>query len=103
MDVRIRNSEWESDGELQGKLSKYVTKGFQSNEILSYMLRDFPQYSWRIRTLDMDRRIRYFNIFYHDKNVPLNAVKEVVKGELNGPGKPLGYRAMHLKIRQKTG
>ena len=81
MDVRIRNSEWESDGELQGKLSKYVTKGLQRNEILSYMLRDFPQYSWSIRTLD--RRMRYFNIFYHDKNVP--------------------YRAMHLKIKQKNG
>ena len=101
MDVRIRNSEWESDGELQGKLSKYVTKGLHRNEILSYMLRDFPQYSWSIRTLD--RRMRYFNIFYHDKNVPLNAVKEAVKGELNGPGKLLGYRAMHLKIRQKNG
>ena len=65
------------------------------------MLRDFPQYSWSIRTLD--RRMRYFNIFYHNKNVSLNAVKEAVKGELNGPGKLLGYRAMHLKIRQKNG
>ena len=47
--------------------------------------------------------MRYFNIFYHDKNVPLNAVKEAVKGELNGLGKLLGYRAMYLKIRQKNG
>ena len=99
MDACIRNSEWESDGELQWKLSKYVTKGLQRNEILSYMLRDFPQCNWSIRTLD--RRMRYFNIFYHDKNVPLNAVKEAVKGKLSGPGKLLGYRAMHLKIRQK--
>ena len=99
MDVLIRNSEWESDGELQRELSKYVTKGLQRNEILSYMLRDFPQYSWSIRTLD--RRMRYFNIFYHNKNVSLNAVKKTVKGELNGPGNLLGYREMHLKIRQK--
>ena len=28
-------------------------------------------------------------------------MKEAVKGELNGPGKLLGYRAMHLKISQK--
>ena len=97
MDVHIRNSEWESDGELQG----YVTKGLQRNQILSYMLRNFPQYSWSIRTLD--RRMRYFNIFYHDKNVPLNAVKEAVKEELNGPGKLLSYRVMHLKIKQKNG
>ena len=101
MDVRIRNSEWESEVELQGTLTKDVTKGLQRNEILSYMLRDFPQYSWSIRTLD--RMMWYFNICYHDKNVPLNAVKEAVKGKLNGPGKLLGYRAMHLKIRQKNG
>ena len=43
MDVRIRTSEWESDGELKTELSKYVTKRLQRNEILSYMLRDFPQ------------------------------------------------------------
>ena len=101
MNIRTRNSEWETDGELQRELSKYVTKGLQRNEILSYMLRDFPQYSWSIRTLD--RRMRYFNIFYHNKNVSLNDVKEAAKGELNGPGKLLGYRAKHLKIRQKNG
>ena len=101
MDVRIRNSEWESDGDLKRELSKYVTKGLQRNEISSYMLRDFPQYSWSIKTLD--RRMRYFNIFYHNNNVSLNAVKEAVKGDLNGPGKLLGYRAMHLKIRQQNG
>ena len=99
MDVRIRTSEWESDGELKRELSKYVTKGLQRNEILSYMLGDFPQYSWSIKTLD--RRMRYFNIFYHSNNVFLNAVKEAVKRDLNGPGELLGYRAMHLKIRQE--
>ena len=83
------------------ELSKYVTKGLQRNEVLSYMLRDFPQYSWSIKTLD--RRMRYFNIFYHSNNVSFNAVKEAVKGDLNGPGKLLRYRAMLLKIRQKTG
>ena len=47
--------------------------------------------------------MRYFTIFYLNNNVPLNAVKEAVKGDLNGPGKLLGYRAMHLKIRQQNG
>ena len=65
------------------------------------MLRYFPQYSWSIKTLD--RKMRCFNIFYHNNNVSLNAVKEAVKGELNGPGKLLGYRTMHLKIRQQNG
>ena len=100
MNIRTRNSEWETDGELQRELSKYVTKGLQRNEILSYMVLDFPQYSWSIRTLD---RMRYFNIFYHNKNVSLNDVEEAVKEKLNGSGKLLGYRAKHLKIRQKNG
>ena len=43
IDVRIRNSECEPDGELKRELSKYVTKAIQRNEISSYMLRDFPQ------------------------------------------------------------
>ena len=84
MDVCIRTSEWESDGELKRELSKYVTKGLQRNETLSYLLRDFPQCSWSIKTLD--RRMRYFNIFYHNNKVSLNAVREAVKRDLNGPG-----------------
>ena len=44
---------------------------------------------------------RCFNIFYHDKNVSLKTVKEAVKGEHNDPGMLLGYRARHLKIKQK--
>ena len=47
--------------------------------------------------------MRYLNIFHHNNNVSLNFVKEAVKGDLNGPGKLLGYRAMHLKIRQQNG
>ena len=54
MDVRIRTSEWEPDGELKRELSKYVIKGLQRNEILSDMLRDFPQYSWSIKILDTE-------------------------------------------------
>ena len=32
MGVRIRNSEWESDGELKREMSKYVTKGHVTKE-----------------------------------------------------------------------
>ena len=87
-------------GELKRELSKHVTKELQRNEISSYILRDFPQYNWSIKTLD--RRMRYFNIFYYNNNVSLDVVKEAVKGDLNGPGKLLGYRAIHLKIRQQN-
>ena len=101
MDVRIRNFESESDGELQRKLSKYVTKGLQRNEILSYMLWGFPQYSWSIQTLN--RTMRCFKILYHDKSASLNYVKKAVKKDFNGPRKYLSYRALHLKIKQKMG
>ena len=40
-----------------------------------------------------------FNIFRHDKNVTIDAVKNAVKKECNGPGQLLGYRALQLKIR----
>ena len=34
------------------------------------------------------------------KSTPLGAVQQAVEEELQGPGKLLGYRAMHQKIRQ---
>ena len=95
------SNDWEADVELKNDLASYVTRGFQRKEILDYMLRDFPYYKWSIRTLD--RRLRYFQIFYNDKNVTLEAAREAVCKELNGPGRLLGYRAMHLKLRQKHG
>ena len=47
--------------------------------------------------LHFHRRLRYFNIFYTDTNVTLDEVKEAVGKELEGPGKLLGYRALHQK------
>lgn len=49
----------------------------------------------------MVRRLRHFNIFYTNTNVTLDQVKEAVGKELEGPGKLLGYRALHQKIRQE--
>ena len=62
------------------------------------MEKDFSQYTWSVRTLD--RRLRYFDIFYNDKDIDIDQVKEAVAEELEGPGKLLGYRAMQKKIRQ---
>ena len=63
--------------------------------MLDFLRRDFPTYAWSIATLD--RRLRYFNIFYMDTNVTLDEVKEAVGKELEGPGKLLGYGALHQK------
>ena len=48
----------------------------------------------------LDRRLRHFNIFYTDKDVTVDEVRESVGKELEDPGKLLGYRATHKKIRQ---
>ena len=71
---------------------------YKRRKILSFVKKDFPQYTWSVRTLD--RRLRYFEIYYSDKDVDIDQVKEAVVGELEGPGKLLGYRAMQKKIRQ---
>ena len=68
-------------------------------EALDFLKRDFPQYAWSVRSLD--RRMRYFDIYYNDRRVSVEEVKEAVKKELEGPGKLLGYRAMHKKVRQE--
>ena len=49
----------------------------------------------------LDRRLRHFGIFYHDKTITIDTVKTAVKEELNGPGQLLGYRGMFQKIRQE--
>ena len=62
---------------------------------------DFPQYAWSIPTLD--RRLRHFNINYIDENVSVDELRDAVARQLHGPGKLLGYRAMHKKVWQEHG
>ena len=54
---------------------------------------------WSLRTLD--RRLRHFGIRYTNTDVTVAEVKSAVRKELGGPGKRLGYRAMHNKIRKE--
>ncbi len=95
--LRIRNN-WQEDLSLKEALNEFVRQGLRRDEILDYMVRDFPDYAWSIRTLD--RRLRYFEIFYTDVDVTVEQVEQVVRQELEGPGNMLGYRAMQKKIRQ---
>ena len=97
----IRNDTWKEDSELEDDLKMYVTQSLKREEILSFLRRDYPCYSWSLRSLD--RRLRHFGIFYHDKEVTVDNVKEAVAKELDGPGKLLGYRAMQKKVRQEHG
>jgi hypothetical protein len=43
----------------------------------------------------------HFEIYYSDKNVTVDDVKQAVAKEFDGPGKLLGYRAMQKKARQE--
>ena len=93
-------ADWKDDIQLKADLEKYVCQGMTRKEILDFIQRDFSSYQWSIRTLD--RRLRYFEIYYNrNSNVAVDDVREAVKKEIEGPGKLLGYRAMHKKIRQE--
>ena len=65
------------------------------------MVRDFGEYAWSLRSLD--RRLSYFNIYRNDKSVSVENVKSAINKELQGPGRLLGYRTMHLKIKNIHG
>ena len=99
MAANFRNDTWKEDDLLRNEMKKYVTQGLQREEILDFLKRYFSQYAWSMRTLD--RRLRYFEIYYHDKTVPVDEVRVAVQKEFDGPGKRLGYRTMYHKVRQE--
>ena len=47
--------------------------------------------------------MQYFGIQFTDHDVEVNEVDDAVKKEISGPGKLLGYRAMHKKKREIQG
>ena len=96
--ARIRNEEWQQDDDLKDMLARYVKENLRRREILDFVCRDFDQYAWSLRSLD--RRLEYFNIRYTDRNVELGEIETAVRQEMDGPGKLLGYRALHKKLRQ---
>ena len=96
--VRIRNKNWLENDDLKVDLTRCVSEGLSRSEILDLVSRDYSIYAWSIRTLD--RRLREYQIFYNKKNLTVDDVRQAVEIELTGPGKQLGYRAMHKKMRQ---
>ena len=55
-------------------------------------------YHWSLRTLC--RRMSHFDIKYTNYDVDVAQVEEAVRKEIDGPGRLLGYRAMHKKVRE---
>ena len=82
---------------MKSDLKSYVAQNFKRKEILDFVRRDYSQYVWSLPTLA--RRLKEFDITYIDYTINIEAVREAVNEELDGPGKLLGYRAMNLKLR----
>ena len=53
--------------------------------------------------ITLNRRLRFFKIYLHDKNVAVDEFIETIKKEFEGPGQLWGYRAMYHKIRLMHG
>ena len=98
---RIRNSDWEDDNDLNNDPAKFVSLNLKTMEILDFLRKDYPMYAWSLRSLA--RRMQYFGIQFTDYDVEVNDVEAAVVKEISGPGKLLGYRAIHKKIREIHG
>ena len=51
----------------------------------------------------MSRLLQHFRIKYVDYSINISTVKEFVAKEMEGPGRLLGYRTLHKKIRDMYG
>ena len=94
-------TDWAVDMELKCDLQKYVDQNRKRSEILDFVKRDHASYCSSLPTLD--RRLRYFNIYYIDRMTSLQQGSAAIQRELEGHGKLLGYRAMHHKLRTHHG
>ncbi|XP_031573080.1 uncharacterized protein LOC116307076 isoform X2 [Actinia tenebrosa] len=97
----VRNVDWKEDMELKEDLEQYVRRNYRQHETLDLMNVQYPIYAWSKRTLS--RRLKFFGIKYVDYDTGVDEVKNAVEVEMKGPGKLLGYRAMHKKIRDVHG
>ena len=92
-------SEWKQDQLLQNDIKKYVLGNLKRSEILDFVTRDYPQYTWSLSSLK--RRLAYFDIKYVRYDIEVEDVENVVREEMEGPGQLLEYRAMQGKIREQ--
>ena len=96
---RIINFEWEDDDQLKEDLHAYILQNLKREELLDFVERDFPQYSWSLPTLS--RTLRYLGIKYVNYDITADQVKDAFREENAGSGQLLGYRAMQKKLREE--
>ncbi len=89
---------WKDDEDLKNDLESYVKQNLKRTEVLDFFSKKYPMYMCSFRTLC--RRLSHFDIKYIDHQVNLDDVRQAVEKEVQGPGRLLGYRALHRKIRE---
>eukprot|EP00794_Sanderia_malayensis_P012630 gene12630-13921_t len=72
-----RFAAWKDDELRCAAMQEYVKKGLKREETPNFLWRDFSYYKWSMRTLD--RCMLHFQIYYIDKDVSIEEVKEAVK------------------------
>ena len=75
------NSEWKEDNQLKNDLRKYVSQNFKRSEILDFVQRDFPEYTWSTATLD--RRVRHFGVYYKQLLDEVFVISGIIKAEVS--------------------
>jgi hypothetical protein len=88
----------EGDMELKDDIKAYVAQNLRQTEIVDFLKVKYPMYAWSVRTLS--RRMHHFDIKYIEYDTNIDDVTHAVEKEMNGPGRLLGYRALHKKIRE---
>ena len=74
--VIVSKNDWKDDDRLEQDLKTYISENLKRPEVLDFMQRDFPQYTWSLPTLD--RRLRHFGIFFINYDTPLAALSDAV-------------------------
>lgn len=68
------------DAQLQDHLKKYVSQNLKRKEIFDFMQNGYPEHPWRLSSLN--RRLRYFSIYYFDYTTAIETVCEAVSAEI---------------------
>ena len=86
------------DVDLKADLLKYVTQNLKRKEVLDFISKNYLEYAWSFRRLC--RRLNFFQIKYADEEIDLGQARAALRAEMDGPGRLLGYRSLHKKIRE---
>ena len=95
-----RFSSWKEDDLLKRAMHTYVQQGLKREEAIDFFARRLS--SIRMEYPNSRQTFATFSEFITMITLfSVEDVEETVKKELEGPGKLLGYRALHKKVRQK--